>query len=81
MDQLNGTHISSGNGHAEMTAQEERFQRAEEAVDRIAERVSHFVSAAGREILRLGERAREEAEDMWAEARMIHDHYQAARHP
>ena len=45
--------------------------RAEEMVDRLAEKVAHFTAAFGRQILRLGARVREEAEDMWAEAQSI----------
>jgi hypothetical protein len=45
--------------------------RAEEVVDRIAEKVANFTSLFGRQLLRLGARVREEAEDMWAEAQSI----------
>ncbi len=77
MEHTNGTAAPAANGHAQATSQEERLRRAEEMVDRIAERVRHFVSVAGREVLRLGARAREEAEDMWAEARLIRERYEA----
>jgi hypothetical protein len=45
--------------------------RAEEMVDRVAGKVAHFTAAFGRQLLRLGARVREEAEDMWAEAQSI----------
>jgi hypothetical protein len=64
-----GEHAPAGttdgaNGHSSM-------ERAEEMVDRIAERVSHLTSVCGRKLLRLAARAREEAEDIWAEAQSI----------
>jgi hypothetical protein len=67
------------NGHAEpdIAAQQERIRRAEEAVDRMAERLSRWFSTAGREVLRLGERIREEAEDMWAEASEVRESLRA----
>jgi hypothetical protein len=46
-------------------------ERAEEMVDRFAERVGHWTSVVGRKLLWLGARAREEAEDIWAEAQNI----------
>jgi hypothetical protein len=46
-------------------------ERAEEIVDRVAERVSELTSVWGRKLLRLAARAREEAEDIWAEAQVI----------
>jgi len=46
-------------------------ERAEEMVDRLAERVGHWTSVVGRKLLWLGARAREEAEDIWAEAQNI----------
>ena len=46
-------------------------QRAEEIVDRIGERVGYFASVAAQRIRVATARAREEAEDMWAEAQSI----------
>jgi hypothetical protein len=43
------------------------LDRAEEVVDYLAERVSSLTSIWGRKLLRLGSRARESAEDFWAE--------------
>jgi hypothetical protein len=57
---------SQGNG-----AERSQMERAEEMVDRIAERVSELTSVWGRKVLRLAARAREEAEDIWAEAQAI----------
>jgi hypothetical protein len=48
-----------------------QMERAEELVDQLAERLAKFTSGFGRKILRLGARAREEAEDIWAEAQNI----------
>ncbi len=46
-------------------------QRAEEMVDRMGERVGYFASMAAQRIRVATARAREEAEDMWAEAQSI----------
>jgi hypothetical protein len=57
--------------HANGADSRSEMERAEEMVDRLAERVSHFTSVWGRKLLRLAARAREEAEDIWAEAQSI----------
>ncbi len=46
-------------------------QRAEEIVDRVGERVGFFASSMAQRIRVATARAREEAEDMWAEAQSI----------
>jgi hypothetical protein len=46
-------------------------QRAEEMVDRLAERLSHYAGVVGQKLRWLFARAREEAEDIWAEAKAI----------
>jgi len=46
-------------------------ERAEEMIDLIASKMAHYTSVFGRALLRLGARAREEAEDIWAEAQNI----------
>jgi hypothetical protein len=46
-------------------------RRAEEMVDRMAERVGHYASVLGHKVLWLAARAREEAEDIWAEAQAV----------
>jgi len=48
-----------------------RVARAEQIVDRMAERVAGLTSVWGRRVLWLGTRIKEEAEDMWAEAQSI----------
>jgi hypothetical protein len=53
---------SSGPSHTE---------RAEEMVDRIAERVGQFTSVWGRKLSRAAARIKEEAQDLWAEAQSI----------
>jgi hypothetical protein len=45
--------------------------RAEELVDQFGERVGQFATLAGLRILQLAARAREEAEDIWAEAQHL----------
>jgi hypothetical protein len=47
------------------------MRRAEESVDRMAERVGHYASVIGQKLAWLAARAREEAEDIWAEAQAI----------
>jgi hypothetical protein len=61
--------VPSSNGNGAEARSE--MERAEEMVDRIAERVSHYTSVWGRKLLRFAARAREEAEDIWAEAQSI----------
>jgi hypothetical protein len=58
-------------GDAEEGGGDETVRRAEEVIDQVADRVGEFTTYLGRQILRLGARAREEAEDMWAEAQSI----------
>ncbi len=62
--QAPASNANGADGRSEM-------ERAEEMVDRIAERLSHFTSVWGRKLLRVAARAREEAEDIWAEAQSI----------
>ncbi len=52
--------------------------RAEELVDRLGESVGHLASLAGWRILKVAALAREEAEDVWAEAQSLR-HTQGAR--
>jgi hypothetical protein len=71
----------AGNGAAQGAARQagegpggidpETMRRAEELVDRMGERVGHCISFLGRGVLKLAARAREEAEDIWAEAQQI----------
>ncbi len=46
-------------------------ERAEELVDRLGERTGALASLAGLRIRKLAARAREEAEDVWAEAQSV----------
>jgi hypothetical protein len=61
----------SGTPSAEDVAAEERLRRAEEMVDRMAHRIGEAAGRLGHGLLRLAARAREEAEDIWAEARSL----------
>jgi hypothetical protein len=47
------------------------MQRAEELVDRLADRLSHYAGVVGHKLAWLAARAREEAEDIWAEAQAL----------
>jgi hypothetical protein len=46
-------------------------EKAEELVDRLGQRIGHFAALTSLQIQRAAARAREEAEDMWAEAQNI----------
>jgi hypothetical protein len=46
-------------------------ERAEEMVDRFGERVGYFANWVGRQLLRIPARAREEIEDIVAEAQSL----------
>jgi hypothetical protein len=62
---------TEANGHAKEVAADERMKRAEEMVDEVAKRVGELTGRLGHGLLWLAARAREEAEDIWAEARSI----------
>ena len=47
------------------------MERAEEVVDRLGQRAGQIGSEVGQRLLRLAARAREEAEDIWAEAQSM----------
>jgi hypothetical protein len=64
----NGTLASS---EAQSNTGEDRMRRAEEMADRIGERIGQYASAAGLGILRFAVRAREELQDIWAEAQHL----------
>jgi hypothetical protein len=77
-----GEHPHGGNGPVERAeappaakpaeeADNSDMRRAEEMVDRMAERVGHYASVVGFKLMQWAARAREEAEDIWAEAQSI----------
>src|SRR5262249_38190910 len=68
---LNEAHQAGSNGVAADEAREQAMERAEELVDQIAERVGYYTGVVGHQILKLAARAREEAEDIWAEAQSL----------
>ena len=76
-DQLDEPQSVSGehlNGSAAERTEEARRQataKAEQLVDQAGQRISQFTSIAGLQIQRALARAREETEDMWAEAQNI----------
>ncbi|HLJ97666.1 MAG TPA: hypothetical protein VKU02_31180 [Gemmataceae bacterium] len=59
-------------------ARRQTMQRAEELADRLGEQVGQYVSALGHSVLKWVARAREEAEDIWAEAEAIRQRQRAA---
>lgn len=62
---------AASDGRAKEVAADERMRRAEEMVDQVARHVGELTRRLGHGLLRLAARAREEAEDIWAEARSI----------
>ncbi len=52
-------------------ARRQATQRAEELVDRWAAQIGQWAAAFGHNVLKCAARAREEAEDIWAEAQAI----------
>ena len=54
-------------------ARREAMHRAEEMVDHLGEQIGHYVSVIGHNFLKWAARAREEAEDIWAEAQAIRE--------
>jgi hypothetical protein len=72
----NGAHVeqpreASNSSAASPDGSANRVDRAEQMVDKLAERVAGFTSRWGRRVLWLGTRIKEEAEDLWAEAQSI----------
>lgn len=61
---------SSGNGQPQRPAME----RAEETLDRVGHQVGIYAARTGHELRKFFARAREEAEDMWAEAQNMSHH-------
>jgi hypothetical protein len=59
------------NGTAADVSRQQAYQRAEELVDRWGEQIGQYASSIGHGILKLFSRAREEAEDIWAEAQAL----------
>jgi hypothetical protein len=56
-------------GKAESTGKADpTVERAEQLVDEVGERLGYFASIAGQRLRKFAARAREEGEDMWAEA-------------
>ena len=69
----NGTSEQQASASSADEAREQAMRRAEEMVDRLGEQVGHYVSVFGHSILKWAARAREEAEDIWAEAQAIRE--------
>lgn len=67
----NGAHNQQTHEGNADEARRQSMQRAEEMVDRLGEQIGHYVSVLGHNILKWATRAREEAEDIWAEAQAI----------
>ena len=64
------TNGASGNGVPDGQV-DPRMAQAAEMVDQLADRMASWTRILGRNLLWLGERFREEAEDIWTEAQSI----------
>ena len=62
---------AQANAEAPESSQSPTMHRAEEMVDHLAERVGHYAGVVGQKLMWFFARAREEAEDIWAEAQAI----------
>jgi hypothetical protein len=70
---VNGTSEQPSQTASADEPREQAMRRAEEMVDRIGEQVGHYVSVFGHNVLKWAARAREEAEDIWAEAQALRE--------
>jgi hypothetical protein len=64
-------HEAETNGEATPEQKAEAMARAEQLVDQLAFQLGRFTSLLGKKLLWVGERLREEAEDIWKEAQSI----------
>ncbi len=69
----NGVPEHQTNGSESCDAQSQAMKRAEELVDRWGEQVGQYATSFGHGVLKWVARAREEAEDIWAEAQSIRE--------
>ena len=74
----NGVAGQQTRGTSADEAQRQAMQRAEELADHWAEQIGQWASTFGHNILKWAARAREEAEDIWAEAQAIRQGQQPA---
>ena len=66
-----GAAREEGDGAPPKPSQRPVMERAEELADHLGDRVGHFASLIGYKIMQWTARAREELEDIWAEAQRI----------
>jgi hypothetical protein len=66
-----GAEAEQTNGAVAQPVSRPPTERAEELVDHFTERLSYFAGLVGHKILQWVARAREEVEDMWAEAQHL----------
>ena len=76
-----GVHEQRTGGTGADEARREAMQRAEEMVDRLGEQIGHYATDFGHSVLKWFARAREEAEDIWAEAQAIREQQRTASKP
>jgi hypothetical protein len=64
-------HLNGSTAERTKEARRQATAKAEQLIDQMGQRVSQFTASAGLQIQKAVARAREEAEDMWAEAQNI----------
>jgi hypothetical protein len=74
----NGVAGTPSSATAADEARRKAMERAEELADRLGEQVGHYVSLFGHSVLKWVARAREEAEDIWAEAQALRERQRSA---
>jgi hypothetical protein len=62
-------------------AQQQTMQRAEELADRLGEQIGSYAGWLGRNFRKWVARAREEAEDIWAEAQAVRGQWSTEEQP
>ena len=77
----NGVPEQRTSGTSADEARREAMQRAEEMVDRLGEQIGRYATDFGHTVLKWFARAREEAEDIWAEAQALREQQRAANKP
>jgi hypothetical protein len=74
----NGVAGQQANGTSTGEARRQAMQRAEELADRWGQQIGQYATLIGRGVLKWAARAREEAEDIWAEAQALRQRQHSA---
>jgi len=79
MDEPESVHRKNGQGMNQAPETAPATARAEEIVDRLGQRMSHWATANGLHAKRTIARLREDAEDIWVEAREMRNGWKGKR--